>query len=225
MLILIPLSIKAEEYDVKSANMKITFPDDWYVFTRENVENNKNLEAVEVDAEYMNKFFNSNSAYIDAIKSGTEFVLRTSENVDFASLSDYPDEKVEEVASDMGAINKTKDYKVYTNKYKYIVFTNKLGDYYMNVYSTVINSKWYTYTIQKKSDFTADEVTETRKIIDSIDYTIVEAPPEEKKEEPKKKDDKKFKSKLKLIAIYSSIVVLAGALVGFVIYKKRGKES
>lgn len=216
MVLLIPLSIKAEEYDVKSANMKITFPDNWYVFTRENVEGNKNLENIEVTSEYMNKFFNSNSAYIDAIKSDIEFVLRTSENVDFASLSDFPDEKVEEIATDMGAINKTKDYKVYTNKYKYVVFNSKSGDYYINVYSTVINSKWYTFTIQKKSEFTAEEINDSKKIIDSIDYTIVEVPTKE--EETKNTEE----YNLKLI-IPCAVIAFVIIVCGVITLKKRGK--
>lgn len=225
-MLFIPLNIEALEYDVKSANMKISFPDGWYVFTRENVENNKNLEEIKVTTEYMNKFFEANSAYIDAIKSNVEFVLRTTDDVDFASLSDYPDEKVEEIAQDMGAINKTDDYKVYTNKYKYVALNSKSGDYYLNIYATVINNKWYTYTIQKKGEITAEENNEIKKIIDSIDYTIIEKITEEEKaEEIEKIEENNSKSKLKLVAAYAIVVVIAIALVGDVILKKRGKQN
>ena len=222
-MLLMPLTIKAEEYDVGSANMKITFPDEWYVFTRENIENNSNLENIEVTAEYMNKFFESNSAYIDAIKSNLEFVLRTSEEVDFASLSDYPDEKIEEIASDMGAINQTKDYKVYNGKYRYVLFNSKSGDYYINVYATVINSKWYTFTAQKKSEFTSEEATEIRKIIDSIEYTIVEkeAEPVEEKQEEKPSSS----NRIKAIIAYVLLVVACFALVGGLVLKKRKTEE
>ena len=227
LLLLIPLNIKAAEYDVKSANMKVTFPDDWYVFTRENIEDNENLEKIKVTVEYMNSFFNYNNAYIDAVKSRIEFVLRTTDNVDFASLSDYPDEKVKEIAQDMGAINKTEAFKVYNNKYKYVLLNSKSGDYYITVYATVINNKWYTYTIQKKTEFSADEATEIKKIIDSIDYEIVETISEEeaaeiakKKEELEKENSKR---RIKLIVGYAIVVVIGLAFLGNIILKKRGK--
>lgn len=227
ILILIPLNIKAAEYDVTSANMKVAFPDDWYVFTRENVEDNKNLENIKVTSEYMNKFFNANSAYIDAIKSNLEFVLRTTGGVDYASLSDYPDEKVAEIASDMGAINNTKDAKVYTNNYKYVNMNYKLDDYYINNYSTVINSTWYNFTVQKKTEFTAEEVTEIRKIIDSISYTIVEETPSETTGESKeeKKENSRVVGIVKLIMSYVIIVLIAFIIAKAFIFKKDEEKS
>ena len=216
VLFLIPLNIKAMEYDVKSANLKITIPDDWYVFTRENIDE-KEVEAVK--KELMKSFFETNSAYISAAKSRIDFILTTSD-VDYASLTDYPDEKVAEIAADLGAINNTKDYRVYINNYKYIILNSKSGDYYMNTYATVINYKWHMFRFQKKTEFTADEITQNRKIIDTIEYTIIEKPKEEKKEEviPEK-------PKYKLIIAYSILGIIVVALIANVILKKRGKEN
>ena len=229
MLFLMPFTVKAEEYDVKSANMKITFPNEWYVFTRENVEDNKDLENLKIDADYMNKFFNANSAYIDAIKSNLEFVLRTTDNVDYESLSDYPEAKINEIAQDMGAINKTDDYKVYANKYKYVLLNSKSGDYYITIYATVINSRWYTFTIQKKSAFTSEEATEIKKIIDSIDYTIIEKPAVETTEtvETIEKDVKESnkENRFELIRIYVATAIIAVIFIGFLVSKKKGKNE
>ena len=121
LLLWMPVVIKAEEYDVQSANLKVIFPDDWYVFTRENVKDNEKLKELNVSEDYMNNFFVKNNAYFDALETDIEFVLRIGEKVDFNSMSDYPDEKVLEYATDLGAINHTDDYKVYTNKYKYTI--------------------------------------------------------------------------------------------------------
>jgi len=200
--------------------MKITIPDEWFVFTRENIDTKEDVE--ESKKELMKKFFEINTAYISAAKKDVELVLRTTDDVDYASLSDYPDEKIEEIASDLGAINKTEDYKGYTNKYKYILLNNKSGDYYMNIYATVINHKWYLYSFQKKSEFTSAEILENKKIIDSIEYTIVEEP--EKKEEPVKEEVKpKSKKKVVIISAIGAFIVIAIASV--LVIKKRGKRA
>lgn len=218
LLLILPLNIKAAEYDIKSADMKITIPDEWFVFTRENIDTKEDVE--ESKKELMKKFFEMNSAYISAIKTDVELVLRTTDNVDYASLSDYPDEKIEEIASDLGAINDTKDYKEYTNNYKYILLNNKKNDYYMNIYATVINHKWYLFTFQKKSEFTAADMTENKKIIDSIEYTIKEEPVEEKKEPVAKPESKK---KIIIASAVGAVIIIA--LVGNIILKKRGKKA
>ena len=224
ILILIPINIKAAEYDVKSANLKISFSDDWYVFTRENIENNEDLKNIKVTADYMNKFFNTNSAYIDAIKSNLEFVLRIGDEVDFESLTSYPDEKVSEIAQDFGAINKTSDYKTYTNKYKYIVLNYKVNDYYIHIYATVINSKWYTFTVQKKSEFKAEEITEIKRIIDSVDYTIIEKVSEKEKEIEKEAIEKASKTnRIKTIVAYIVVVVIGIAIVGNIVLKNKSR--
>lgn len=217
LLLILPLNIKAAEYDIKSADMKITIPDEWFVFTRENIDEKDEEQSKK---ELMKKFFEMNSAYISAIKTDVELVLRTTDNVDYASLSDYPDEKIEEIASDLGAINDTKDYKEYTNNYKYILLNNKKNDYYMNIYATVINHKWYLFTFQKKSEFTAADMTENKKIIDSIEYTIKEEPVEEEKEPVAKPESKK---KIIIASAVGAVIIIA--LVGNIILKKRGKKA
>ncbi|MBP5408089.1 MAG: hypothetical protein J6Y42_03015 [Bacilli bacterium] len=201
LLLILPLNIKAAEYDIKSADMKITIPDEWFVFTRENIDEKDEEQSKK---ELMKKFFEMNSAYISAIKTDVELVLRTTDNVDYASLSDYPDEKIEEIASDLGAINDTKDYKEYTNNYKYIL----------------LNNKWYLFTFQKKSEFTAADMTENKKIIDSIEYTIKEEPVEEEKEPVAKPESKK---KIIIASAVGAVIIIA--LVGNIILKKRGKKA
>ncbi len=218
LLLILPLNIKAAEYDIKSADMKITIPDEWFVFTRENIDTKEDVE--ESKKELMKKFFEMNSAYISAIKTDVELVLRTTDNVDYASLSDYPDEKIEEIASDLGAINDTKDYKEYTNNYKYILLNNKKNDYYMNIYATVINHKWYLFTFQKKSEFTAADMTENKKIIDSIEYIIKGAPVEQPTEPVAKPESKK---KIIIASAVGAVIIIA--LVGNIILKKRGKKA
>ena len=219
-----PLVINAEEYDIQSANMKVSFPDDWYVFTRENIKDNETLKNLNVTEEYMNKFFVSNGAYIDALNTDIEFVLRLSEKLDFQSLSDFPDEKVLEYASDLGAINKTDDYKVYTNKYKYVILKYDASNYNVLMYATVINGKWYTYSAQKQTEFTSEEANNIKKIIDSIEYTIVEEEEEEKVEEKKPEEEKK-ENKNKLVFAYMALVAAAATCILIIIILKKKREN
>lgn len=44
VLLVMPLMVSAASVDVPSADMSLNIPDEWYVFTRENIENNPDLD-------------------------------------------------------------------------------------------------------------------------------------------------------------------------------------
>jgi len=174
----------------------------------------------------MNSFFVSNDAYFDALETNVELVLRISDKVDFKSLSDFPDEKVLEYASDMGAINKTENYKVYTNKYKYVILNYNSANYNVIMYATVINSKWYTYSAQKKSEFTASEASDIKKIIDSIEYNIIEEDLEKIEAEKEKIEEDSKKDRIKIILAYIMILAIGVAFgLHMFIFRKRKKQE
>ena len=225
LIMLMPLVIKAKEYDVQSANIKVSFPDNWYVFTRDNIKDNEDLAKLNVTEDYMNNFFSKNNSYIDALTTNLEFVLRIGDKTDFKSLSDFPDEKVFEYAGDFGAVNSTEDYKVYVNNYKYVLINYNYQEYNILMYATVINNQWYTFSTQKKGEFTYDEANSIKRIIDSAEYTIIEQDPvavETEKEEVIKKENG---SKLKMILIYAVLVIIAIAFILNLFLLKKKKQG
>ena len=48
VLLVMPLMVSGASVDVPSADMSLNIPDEWYVFTRENIENNPDLDELDL---------------------------------------------------------------------------------------------------------------------------------------------------------------------------------
>ena len=64
-LLFLPLLVFAKSYTIK--DMTVSFDSEWTVFTRDNIENNKELANVGLTTEYMEDLFKKNDIYIDAV--------------------------------------------------------------------------------------------------------------------------------------------------------------
>ena len=75
VLFLFPVCVSAKEYDISEMYFKATLPDDWYVFTRDNIKGNETLKEFEISESYMSSMFIANKAYINAAPQdfGVEF--------------------------------------------------------------------------------------------------------------------------------------------------------
>ena len=66
LLLFIPSFVFAKSYDVDEY-LKLDFDDNWYVFTKSNIKDNKELEELGVSEEYMENLFKSSNVVVDAI--------------------------------------------------------------------------------------------------------------------------------------------------------------
>ena len=58
----------AKDYVVSETDLTVKIDDTvWYVFTRDNIENNLELDELGVSYDYMNEFFQDNQVFLDAI--------------------------------------------------------------------------------------------------------------------------------------------------------------
>ena len=164
LVLFIPVNIYGKNVDLSEINLTIDFNDDWYVFTRYNLDGNKDLETLGVTKDYMENFFNENEAYIDASPKelGTDFILRIKPVEDMNNLSNYPDDVVKEVAKDSASsddainkLNKTIE-KNENDRHKDIItckfpFNDKPLKYYAEELSTSQSIESMTYgEISKK---------------------------------------------------------------------------
>ena len=171
---LFPIIVIAKTYDMPDEKMHITFNDDWTVFTRENLENNTQLDDFNLTYDYMKRVFFNNDIYIDGIYQDKtlELFLRIKNVKDIDNIANYNDEKLENIANTLGEkANADKSY-VFKNKYNYIVTEYKDGNYNILSYYTIINSKGYTYTIQTTNSITDKEKKIMKEIIETITYDV-----------------------------------------------------
>lgn len=170
MLFIIPVLTKAEQVDVSSAGFSLNLPDEWYVFTRENIKNNSELEELDLTYDFMNDLMNENDMYVDAFDDDEEFITSVVDIEDVGNLNDYFDSEIEDLALEIQSIAGADSYELYENDYKFIYLEYMDAGYYIINYYTIIADRAYTFTIQKETEFTSAEKEAYKAIIDSIHF-------------------------------------------------------
>lgn len=218
LVLFIPVNIYGKNVDLREINLTIDFNDDWYVFTRYNLDGNKDLETLGVTKDYMENFFNENEAYIDASPKelGTDFILRIKSVEDMNNLSNYPDDVVKEVAKEVSKLVSSEDYKVYNNgktKYAIVRYYDETSKYNVLAYYTVVNAQGYTFQMQKQSDITQTDETNMKTIMDSATFNVLDKYKNESEDVQKELDNVGKKDfNIKNILIYTGV----GALIGII---------
>lgn len=231
LVLFIPVNIYGKNVDLREINLTIDFNDDWYVFTRYNLDNNKDLETLGVTKDYMENFFNENEAYIDASPKelGTDFILRIKSVEDMNNLSNYPDDVVKEVAKEISKLVSSEDYKVYNNgktKYAVVKYYDEASKYNILTYYTVVNAQGYTFQIQKQSDITQTDETNMKTIMDSAIFNVLDKYKNESEDVQKELDkDTKKDLSFKNILIYAGVGALIGVISILLSNKNKNKKG
>jgi hypothetical protein len=177
----LPIITYAETYNLGGTDMSISVDDTvWYVFTRDNIKNNSELEELGITYEAMYEILHNNEAYMDAIlyyENGeyTElFVRKRSLDTGIANLSNYKDSEVLELAKELAKKQGANTYSVYENQYKFakLEYVDSNLGYYICEFVTCVNKDNYTFTFQSTSQFTDEEYAEIENIVDSVKFDI-----------------------------------------------------
>lgn len=221
-IFLVPLT-SAKTVDLNEIDLKLDFKDDWYVFTRYNLDNNSNLEELNVTKEYMQGFFEHNLAYIDAVPNdfNYELILRIgNEKNEINNLTNYNDEFVKGVAKELGNQTNSDKYDIYNNgtyKFATVEYYDSETKFNIVAYYTVVNNKGYTFQIQKEDAITDNDKAEFKEIVNTIKFNVNEEDSNKEKEELKK-DNSSFN--WNSVVIYTLIGAAAGG-IGAAISKKK----
>jgi hypothetical protein len=177
----LPIITYAETYNLGGTDMSISVDDTmWYVFTRDNIKNNSELEELGITYEAMYEILHNNEAYMDAIlyyENGeyTElFVRKRALDTGIANLSNYKDSEVLELAKELAKKQGANTYSVYENQYKFakLEYVDSNLGYYICEFVTCVNKDNYTFTFQSTSQFTDEEYAEIENIVDSVKFDI-----------------------------------------------------
>ena len=178
---LLPIITYAETYNLGGTDMSISVDDTvWYVFTRDNIKNNSELEELGITYDTMHDILHNNEAYMDAIlyyENGeyTElFVRKRALDTGIANLSNYKDSEVLELAKELAKKQGTETYSVYENQYKFakLEYIDSNYGYYICEFVTCINKDNYTFTFQSTSQLTDEEYAEIENIVDSVKFDV-----------------------------------------------------
>ncbi len=213
LVLLFPILTFAKEYNISDIDITINVDDSYIVLTRDNLDNNPNLEKLNITKEYMFNIMEKNNIYFDIIKSDSSYevlgIVPKSTPL-FSDLSKASDDELSNLKETIKKETGDNMPIIYKNDYAFVVvnYSDKIG--YNNInYYTVINNRGYNIQLQKKTKITEDDEEELRDIIDGVKFKIVD----ENKDEEKRPFDYK-------IIVYGVIIGLMAGIITYVIGSK-----
>ena len=179
--VLLPITTYAETYNLGGTDMSISVDDTvWYVFTRDNIKNNSELDELGITYDAMFDILHNNEAYMDAILYYEDgeyvelFVRKRTLDTGIANLSNYKNSEVLELAKGLAKKQGAEKYSVYENQYKFakLEYIDSNYGYYICEFVTCVNKDNYTFTFQSTSRFTDEEYAEIESIVDSVKFDV-----------------------------------------------------
>ena len=175
-LLLVPSLVFAKEYKLDE-NVTITMDDtEWYVFTRDNINGNPELEELGISYEYLNKFFEDNKVYMDAVlyfegfEDYIEVFVRKNPSTGTDNLSDKDDSYVLQLAESMASMQEAEIYKVFKTDYKYGRLQYMDLGLYLDEFFTIYDGYAYTMTFQSTREYTSQDTARIEQIMKSIKF-------------------------------------------------------
>lgn len=226
LLCLLPVGVYAEEFKINETDISIEFDtNEWNVFTRDNIENNSNLDKLGIDYASLNKYMNDNYIYLDAVflnndaTNTLEFIIRKTKADSIINFSNYTDDDILDIAKGLADKQNSNNYDVYINNYKYAYLDYTDKGYNLVEYYTVVNGDSYTVTVQKTNSINSDEKEKIKNIIDTIEFDVDETMEEENSETGIKISST---SKYVRSAIIGAVIAIVVCLIYF-IFKKNNR--
>ena len=128
MLLVMPLVVNAQSVDTASAYLDLELPDSWYVFTRDNLDNNSDLEELELTKDYVMDYFLEYDLYVNAFDEDYDFYVYMNTTEDIGNLDDYYNFEVDDLAVELMNMYGANSYEIYDNDYKFIAISNSEWD-------------------------------------------------------------------------------------------------
>jgi len=178
-----PVTAYAKSYSLSGTDMTISLDDSyWYVFTRDNIANNAEMESLGLTYEQMHNILYNNSAYMNAIlyyENGdfTELLIRKKAlDSDIVNLSTYPNDEIMELGKELSKKHDNAGYYIHEsrNGYKFVrlEYYDTTYGLYLCEYVTIVNKDNYTLTFQSNSPYISEEYSEMDTIVDSIHFDV-----------------------------------------------------
>ncbi len=216
MIFLFPFSVSAKSFSIDE-NMTLDIDDSlWYVFTRNNLDNNEELKSFNISPSEMMAFFENNQAYMNAIilyKDTGEmlqlFVRKVTNSTDLKE-KDMSDQDLLDMAKASLVGKNVSTIELYKNngiRYVYAEYAD--GNSYVMDYYTIYNNTNYTITGQKTSRLNSENRDRVNAVVETIKFTG--APEEEDSENN--------------TGLIISIIIFIGGMLGVLFWYINSKKN
>ena len=181
LCLVFPLTVYAETYSMSDTDISICIDDtSWYVFTRDNIQDNPQLDELGITYDFIESVLYDNMAYMDAFRFGEDgnflelFIRKQRVENSYTNLANFSDEEVLELAAGFGDQQNIDKYSVYGKQYKFVKleFYDTTYETYICTYLTIVNKDMYTLTFQSQVPFADGDLDEIQKIVDGVSFDV-----------------------------------------------------
>ena len=228
LLLCSPLSAFAESYSPSDTDITIELDNSqWYVFTRDNIKDNPELEELGLTYDDMYDILYSNNASMDALlfyDDGTcmeLFIRKKFTDSGIANFANHSNKKIQEFADTIAEEVDADVSNVYETQYKYayLEYKDASANMYALQYITTVNADAYGILLQSESPFDDSQKELFRSIIDSVVFDVDPSIKE------KSSDDNKDYSFVWKGALKGAIAGGVGGLITSLIAKASKKKK
>ena len=228
-----PIIIFAKEVEIKDIGLKVNVDDNFMIFTRDDLDNNANLDKLGITKEYLEKSMNTNGIYLDMVDGDKKYeVLVVIPDIALIvdDISSATDDMLDSLKTEIVKKTGAKISSIYKAKHNFIFvdYYDENTKYYIVNYYTVENSKGYNFQLQKRTEITDSEKALLKKIVDSVSIEDLNKENESNKQETSNgtkantNSKKSFDYKNIIIgAIIGAVVGLFSYLIGLLFKKKK----
>ena len=178
-LLVLPTIVNAQTFYPEGTDLNVWIDDTkWYVFTRDNLYNNPELDDLGITYDYLYNFMLDNYVYLDAAlfyddnTDSLELFIRKKNITKIKNLSNYSNDEIINLAKEFAELKDVDVYDIYESNYKYVYLESTDSGFYLIEYYTIVNGESYTISFQKQSPFTSNELYEIETIVDSIYFDV-----------------------------------------------------
>ena len=176
-------NVSAKSYELEDINMSIDLDEWWFTFTRYNLENNDELDALNITKDYMEEYFENNDAFLDAIyyTSDNEYIELTIHKYEMKDNDEFEKfKKIENLKnakeSDIGWLGimlseepTIRDTIIYeTENCLYLKNYYSLEENYQLSYITIANNQYFIINFTSNTNFDDSAEMITDDVVDNI---------------------------------------------------------
>lgn len=180
MLVLVPgFVVHAEgseqDYTINDLNMTISLNQDWYTLTKNTMLSEEELDLLGMSQTEFEDFFTNNQIDLYSTSENFDFFIRSNDS-DINNLNNYSDQEINSLADEIARNTSSLEYQLWKNKnltYIESSYYDSINSLYIYEFYTVVNRKNITFSAQKETEFTNQDKTEIKDIMENVKIEVL----------------------------------------------------
>lgn len=181
MLVLVPgFVVHAEgnkqDYTINDLNMTVSLNQDWYTLTKNTMLSEEELDLLGMSQTEFEDFFTNNQIDLYSTSENFDFFIRSNDS-DINNLNNYSDQEINSLADEIARNTSSLEYQLWKNKnltYIESSYYDSINSLYIYEFYTVVNRKNITFSAQKETEFTNQDKTEIKDIMENVKIEVLD---------------------------------------------------